>query len=189
MNTRHLLSLGIALCLAFTACKKDEPEDPIIPNEEELITTLTYTLEPNGGGTNVVLNFQDLDGDGGDAPIISVSGPLTSGETYTGQLALLDESSTPIGDITEEVEEEAEDHQFFFFANGVDVTISYADTDANGNPIGLATQLVTGAVSTGTLQITLRHEPDKTASGVSDGLISNAGGETDIEVIFDLEIQ
>jgi hypothetical protein len=189
MNTRLLLGLGIAVCLAMTSCKKDEPEDPIIPNEEELITTLSYTLEPINGGTNVVLTFQDLDGDGGDAPLISVSGPLTSGDTYVGQLTLLDETSTPVGDISEEVEEEAEEHQFFFAVDGVDASVSYSDSDADGNPIGLSSQLVAGAASTGTLQITLRHEPDKNAAGVSDGLITNAGGETDIEVSFDIEIQ
>jgi hypothetical protein len=189
MNTRLFLGLGIAVCLAITSCKKDEPDDPIIPNQEELITTLTYTLEPSSGGTNIVLNFQDLDGDGGDPPIISVSGPLASGETYNGQLTVLDESSTPVDDITVEVEEESEDHQFFFLAEVVDVTVSYSDSDADGNPIGISSQLVAGAASSGTLQITLRHEPDKNAAGVSDGSITNAGGETDIEVSFDIDVQ
>ncbi|HBK71516.1 MAG TPA: type 1 periplasmic binding fold superfamily protein, partial [Flavobacteriaceae bacterium] len=35
----------------------------------------------------------------------------------------------------------------------------------------------------------LRHEPNKSASGVSDGDITNAGGETDIEVIFNITVQ
>jgi len=37
--------------------------------------------------------------------------------------------------------------------------------------------------------ITLRHEPAKDATGVSDGDITNAGGETDISVNFPVEIQ
>jgi hypothetical protein len=189
MITRLLIGVGLSLCLALTSCKKDEPEDPIIPNEEELITTLTYTLEPLSGGANIVMRFQDLDGDGGDAPIITVSGPLASGETYSGQLSLLNETTTPVGDISAEIEEEAPAHQFFFLVAGVDVTISYADSDADGNPIGLSSQLVADAASIGTLQITLKHEPDKNGAGVSDGSIDNAGGETDIEVSFEVEVQ
>ena len=34
----------------------------------------------------------------------------------------------------------------------------------------------------GQFTVTLRHEPDKSAQGVSAGDITNAGGETDIEV-------
>ena len=37
--------------------------------------------------------------------------------------------------------------------------------------------------------ITLRHEPAKTATGVSGGDITNAGGETDIEVVFDVTVE
>jgi hypothetical protein len=39
------------------------------------------------------------------------------------------------------------------------------------------------------LKITLRHEPNKKASGVVGGSITNAGGETDIEVSFDVEVK
>jgi len=40
----------------------------------------------------------------------------------------------------------------------------------------------------GGLRITLRHEPNKTAAGVQNGDITNAGGETDIEVTFTFEV-
>ena len=40
----------------------------------------------------------------------------------------------------------------------------------------------------GTITVILRHEPDKDASGVSNGDITNAGGETDIEVVFNVEV-
>ena len=51
------------------------------------------------------------------------------------------------------------------------------------------TTLTTGEAGTGTLSIILRHEPAKDASGVSDGQIANAGGETDIEVSFNITIE
>ena len=37
--------------------------------------------------------------------------------------------------------------------------------------------------------MTLRHEPAKDASGVAAGDITNAGGETDIEVTFDVTVE
>lgn len=173
--------------LAFSSCEK---EDPIIPNEEELITTVQLTLSPSGLGPDVVFEFQDLDGDGGTEPIITVPTSLIANHTYTGSITFLSEIETPAEDITAEVNDEAEDHQVFYqVSGGLNSTLTYTDTDANGNPVGLAIHLETGDASTGQLTITLRHEPDKSASGVSEGDIVNAGGETDIEVTFDVSIQ
>ena len=165
----------------FTNCNDD---DLPMENEEELITTLTYTLTPMSGGTPIIMSFRDIDGDGGDPPIISTQ-RLTSGVAYTGVLTLANESETPTEDITEEIEEEAEEHQFFFEIGGsIDMDITYADQDADGNPIGLTTELIAGDPGSGSLVITLRHEPDKSGMGVANGEIANAGGETDIEVSF-----
>lgn len=183
-----LLSIGIISLLFITSCKKDEPENPTIPNEEEVITTLIYTLTPDSSGAPVIFSFQDLDGDGGNAPVIT-EGTLSAGTTYNGSLQLLNELSNPVDDITIEIEAEAEDHQFFFPTTVSDINLSYNDLDSNGHPIGLATILATNGNNTGTLTIILRHEPNKSASGVSDGDITNAGGETDIEVTFNVEIK
>lgn len=187
-----LLALGVFSMLFITSCEKDEPEDPIIPNEEEVITTLNFTLTPDGGGTPVVLSFQDLDGDGGNAPTIS-EGTLDNNTIYNGSLELLNELEDPAEDITLEVAEEELEHQFFYetlFPTELsDVNIAYNDLDEEGNPIGLSTVLTTGEMGSGTITVTLRHEPNKDAEGVSSGDIANAGGETDIEVTFNVEIQ
>jgi len=180
-----LFPIVFSFSLLFITCKKDDPE---IINEEELITTLTYTLTPTGGGTTVSLSFQDLDGDGGNAPIIT-GGMLAANQTYTGVVTLLNEAASPAENITEEIEEEDEDHQFFFQSTLSDVNIEYNDQDANRNPVGLNTTLTTGAAASGTIGIILRHEPDKAAAGVSDGNIENAGGETDIEITFPIDVQ
>jgi hypothetical protein len=189
MRTYKLLLLGAFFASLFSACKKDEEQPPVLPNEEELITTLTYTLTPVGGGTPVVFSFQDEDGDGGNSPIL-IEGILSANMDYTGALTLLNESEDPADNITLEVQEEGADHQLFYqIESPLDLDISYADTDANGKPIGLSTLVSTGAASSGNLTITLRHEPDKNAAGVSSGDIANAGGETDIEVTFIVEIE
>lgn len=181
-----VISGFLFVALLSFSCEKD---DPVIPHEEELITTLNYQLVPQGGGDTVVLSFKDIDGEGGNAAVVT-GGVLKANTTYDGSLSLLNESESPAESITEEIEEEDDEHQFFFEkAGGLDVDISYADADADGNPVGLSTTLVTGAASSGTLVITLKHEPSKSASGVSDGLIANAGGETDIEVSFNVEVE
>lgn len=178
-------ALPLIAIISLTSCEKDEPD---IPNEEELITTLVYTLTPQGGGAAVEFRFTDLDGDGGDAPVI-VNGTLAANTTYNGAITLLNEAETPAEDMTAEVEEEDEEHQLFFQVATANAAVAYADADGEGNPIGLASTLTTGDASIGTLKITLRHEPDKMASGVASGDIVNAGGETDIEVTFDVTVQ
>lgn len=188
MTIKYKIALTVvsATMLLLGSCKK---EDPIIPNEEEIITSLIYTLSPEAGGDAVKLTFRDLDGDGGNPPTI-IGGVLDANTNYIGSLELLNETETATGNIAAEVLEEAEDHQFFFTVNGaLEFEVSYDDQDANGNPIGLSTKASTSGNSSGSLTIILRHEPNKSAAGVSDGNITNAGGETDIEVTFDIVIQ
>lgn len=184
-NSKYILGLLFILGITFTACDKD---DPVIPEEPELITTLNYYLTPVDGGESIIMSFQDLDGDGGNAPIIT-SATLASNQMYNGRLELLNEVDSPAEDITEEIAEEDEDHQFFFQTDISDLSINYSDEDDNGNPVGLSTTLSTGAAGAGTITITLRHEPSKSEAGVSNGIITNAGGETDIEVTFSVNVE
>ena len=169
--------------LFFTACSDDDDTpDPV--NEEEVITTMTITLD--GGGTTITLRTRDLDGDGPDAPVVTVSGNLAAGTTYEGSIEVLNETESPAEDITEEVEEEDDEHQFFYIVGGgLDATTEYGNFDGDGNPLGTEFTLTTGAASTGTLAITLRHEPKKP----NDGTLGDAGGETDITETFNLTIE
>jgi hypothetical protein len=191
MNSKNLYWLGLALCvtLALSSCKKDEVSDPVIPNEEEVITTLNFTLSPVGGGTDIFMSFQDIDGDGPQVPEISVSDSLSANTEYTGSVLLLNETVTPADTINTEVLAEAEEHQFFYTIQGADMTVAYSDSDADGNPIGLSVLVETGSPSQGAITVVLRHEPDKTGAGVVAGDIANAGGETDIEATFDVVIE
>jgi hypothetical protein len=184
-NTLILYLSIIALGMSFSSCEKD---DPIIPNEEELITSLRYTLIASSSGTEVELSFVDLDGDGGNEPLIN-GATLDANETYSGSLELLNESISPAERITTEIKNEAVDHQFFFQSTVNGLTISYNDQDDEGNPLGLETTLNSGNAANGTLTIILRHKPNKSGSGVSDGNISEAGGETDIEVTFPINVE
>jgi len=183
---KHLKLTSFAL-LVFTlfSCSNDDNPAPV--NEEEVITTIKVTLV-NGGNT-ITLQSQDLDGDGPNAPVVTVSGDLAASTTYLGSVKFLNELENPAENITAEVEEEGVDHQIFYQLTNSLGTITYDDVDDNGNPIGLEFTLVTGSAGSGILTLTLRHEPNKEASGVSDGDITNAGGSTDAQVTFNVTIQ
>ena len=173
----------LASTLIFASCSDDDDNTPDAVNDEEVITTLTVTLE--SGSDTVVMQYQDLDGDGPDAATVTVSGSLNANTTYDGSIVLLNETEDPAENITEEVEEEDLDHQFFYtVGSGLDVDAEYGDADSEGNPLGINFILNTGVASSGGLTFTLRHEPNKPNTG-----LENAGGETDIEVTFDVTVE
>ncbi len=178
-------SVAMIIILIQISCKQD---DPVIPNEEELITTMKYTLTPSDGGDPFVFSFSDTDGEGGNPPTITTDN-LPGDTQFSGSIVLLNESEDPVEDITVEVKEEGDEHQFFFQVSEADLEIGYGDQDDNGLPIGLVSSVKTGAAGQGELTITLRHNPNKSAPGVAEGNISNAGGETDIEVVFPIIIE
>ena len=104
---------------AFASCNNDDDMEP--DNEEEVITTLTYTLSSTDGQV-AILSFQDLDGDGGAAGTITTS-ELAANTTYTGIMTLLNETESPAENITEEIAEEDDEHQFFFAVSGANLSL------------------------------------------------------------------
>jgi hypothetical protein len=119
---------------------------------------------------------------------LNVSGNFDPNTTYSGTLKILNETESPAEDITLEIIEEDEDHQFFFsFSNDI-ATTTYSDEDSNGNPVGVKFSLLTGTAGSGSFTITLRHEPNKSAENVVSGDITNAGGATDVQVTFDISV-
>jgi hypothetical protein len=198
MNYPHTFfrfSLCMLMVAGLAACKKEKPVPPAggggtpPPNEQELITTVLLVFESLDGTQTSTFSWRDLDGDGGNPPVIETE-PLLAGTAYRMHVQVLDESNPDaVEDITEEIAAEDEEHQFFFIVAGAEATFSYGDADANGNPVGLETLWSTGAASAGTLRVVLRHELNKDAPGVSDGDITNAGGDTDVDVTFPLVVQ
>lgn len=172
--------------IGLTACKKDkkkEVDNPPPVNEEELITTFQIAFtDANGVQPNVTATFRDLDGPGGNAPVTFDTIRLHSATTYNAQITLLNESVTPAENISDEVLEEAVDH-LFCFGPGAGLNLTIVRTDSDGtHEIGLQSQWITGAVSTGETLIRLKHQP-----GVKDGTCDP--GDTDIELNFRTEIQ
>lgn len=193
LSKTYLLSL-LFFGLIMSSCGGDD-DDPVVPptpvNEEELITTMQVTFTPVSGTPVRTFNFTDLDGEGGNSPVITTE-PLDSGTTYAVKITLLNEQENPAENITTEVKDEGDEHQFFLRYQSSDasnIQFSYTDMDVNGQPIGIESTAMTAGSGNGTLTITLRHEPIKSAAGVVGGDITNAGGETDIEVVFPVTVQ
>ena len=183
MKTMKTGAFYALLTLAMLGCSDDDTTPEII-NEDELITTVILTLTPDSGD-QVVLTTIDLDGDGPDEPVTTVVGSFSENTQYQGAVQFLNETEDPAEDITQEVIEEADEHQVFYtVGEGLNITTTYLDSDSNGNPLGVSITLETGEASSGSLTVTLRHEPVKP----NDGLES-AGGETDISTSFDVSIQ
>jgi hypothetical protein len=179
-TTRNFLAL-LTVGLLTLSCSDDD-DNPIAVDEEEVITTMTISLTE--GSNTVTLETRDLDGDGPDDPVITVEN-LAANTTYTGAIVLLNETESPVENKTSEIAEEDDEHQFFFDVSGAVTSVVYNDADGNGNPLGLSFTLTTGDAGTGTLRVTLRHEPKKP----NDGSLADAGGETDIAQSFTVVVE
>src|SRR5690606_33537528 len=80
--------------------------------EQELISRVTLTFTPAGGGSAIVAYIDDPDGAGPQPPSAQVGDlSFTSGVTYTGQVQFLNRLVTPAEDITAEVVEESDEHR------------------------------------------------------------------------------
>ena len=191
----------------FIAACGDDVANPQNENEQEVITTVTLSFTPTNGGTAIEASFDDPDGEGGAAPTTDAI-TLTAGSTYTVTLQFLNKLEDPPEDITEEIEEENDQHQIFFTGGAVDspattnsnaiLEQSYTDMDAYGLPVGLTNTIVARSVGTATLTVTLRHLPPidgnrvkvaSLASEVASGGIGSIAGETDATVDFDVTVQ
>lgn len=184
MKTLKLLALLFVSSLVILSCSNDDDHDDH-DHEHELITTVIYTLTNNANGADVVtLTFTDLDGEGGAPGEYDISGPLTASANYSGTIQLLNEAENPAENVTLEVEEEGDEHEFFY-TNTAGLTITKTDVDDDGNPLGIETTVATGAAANGTITVILKHEPTKPNDGTANG----AGGGTDVEVSYSVAVQ
>jgi len=182
-SIKYLMLLALTAGLVvFSSCNKDDDDDNTPENEQELITTVTLTFVDQNNVSSVFKAF-DLDGPGGDDPVIPEV-ILQDNETFQLFVAFLDESDPDnVEDITEEVEEESNEHLVCFEATEFSIPPLPQDTDDNGDPLGLVSSLTTGDVGTGSLRVILRHEPDKSIANPC------TSGETDADVTFPVRFQ
>jgi len=186
-NVNSLFLFGAIVASLFAFGCSDDPASPNPPaNESETITTVRIRLAQTDDTTRVFqAQWRDLDGEGGNAPVISGFSSLPSNKTFSGSVGVLDETKSPIKDITKEIEKEDEEHQFFYIVSGATLTFQYTDADSAGNPIGLKTTVTTAAASSGTLRVVLKHRATKNNTiGVP-----STDGETDFDIVLPVTVQ
>jgi hypothetical protein len=175
-------AMSILTAVTFSACNNKE-------DEGELITTVKLSLSVTGG-TPMVHTWQDLDGAGGNAPLLPDTiklGQITpGGDAYVGTLEFWNEQNGNKEDITLEVKNEAHDHFVCYDISSLSLppaglSISATDKDKNNLPIGLSTEWKPMGKDFGVVVVRLKHQP-----GTKNGTC--AVGDTDVEVTFPYKI-
>ena len=181
--TKKILILNLLLSLFLLNCK---PKDIEAEDENELITTVKLNFAT--GGTTQTFIFSDPDGDGGKAPVKFETVNLKSNTTYTMTIELLDESKTPIINISNEVSTERDEHLFIYTPSTANLlTYTYGDKDSRNLNVGLTGSVKTGAMATGKLKVQLRHQPPINGKATKDGTVTP--GSDDVNLDFNVTIQ
>lgn len=190
MFTRSFIRPGLALLVVFaltlTACDSTDPgEDGA--GEEEVISNVTLTLENQADNSTVTAEAVF---DEGGVKQSADTLRLAAGATYDGAITLRNRFDNE--DITAEIEDEREEHQFFYellgdLANAMSITIT--DADANGLPVGLAFTVNVAPVPaerTGDVRVVLGHYDERAKqAGETIGDIP----ETDIDFTYPVSIE
>ena len=185
MQIKKMLAMFLMLTTVLVSCKKDAHEH----NDEEVITTLRLTFAPVGGGTNLVYQYDDADGPGGNQPTKEEI-VLQPNKSYNVSLQLLNKTVNPAEDKTNEIKQEGTSHRFYYEpAAGSNITVSGLDNDANGVALGLTSNWVSGAAATGKIKITLRHYGGNPPSKAATDPVNSNKSSTDLEVEFNTKIQ
>ncbi len=160
-----LFVMAVSISLLFHGCSKDEKTvSPPLPGNEFLTSVrlvVTNTNDPSDvqiatvTDTTLVANPPD-----------SINHPalnLKANSTYSVSVLFLDETKKPAGNVTDDIYARRNYHLICFdIAGGANLAVARTDMDTNtpSLPIGLQDKFTTGAASSGTLNVQLRHQPN-----------------------------
>ena len=198
------------LSILWASCGKEKNVSPPVPGNEFLTTVMLVAVnEANPSEIDTAI-WLDLTPDDPNPPDTSKAIlNLHANSVYDVRVLFLDQTQTPVGDITAELKERQNYHLLFFqptpvsaadTATGVNytaipgtvpspagpylnMTIVRTDLDANVPPlpIGLTDKITTGAISSGHLEVVLRHQPN-----AKNG--TYAPGSSDADVTYRVNI-
>jgi len=182
-NQIYIALLNLLITALFSVSCKDEEVDA--KEENELITTVKLNF--TSGGTTQSFKYSDPDGDGGKAPTIDAIS-LKPNTTYTLTIEVLDESKMPVGNITDEIKKESDEHLFVYTPTPSSLlTYVYGDKDSNNFGIGITGSTKTNTAGTGKLKVQLRHQPPINGKASKDG--TPTPGSDDINIDFNVTVQ
>ncbi len=186
MNNKFKLGLiaATAIVMSMSACKKDKevPE----PEENELITKVSLKFTNTANASDIAtVTWSDPDGEGGTAPTIGTLN-LKANTNYTFEVSeVLNETASDPDErnVLNEITETSDEHLWVYTPTaGLNLTLVRTDKDKNNFVIGIKGTGAAGAISTGSLQVVLRHQP-----GVKNG--TDAPGSTDFSAAIPVSIK
>ncbi len=180
---KNVTILLLAFLFVFASCSKEDVEPS---DDNELITTVRLSFKSPSGVVKMFY-WRDKQGDGVMDSVDPIL--LNKNMVYEMSISLLDETKSPVFDISEEIEEEADVHMFVYKVSPTGlVSLQIKDLDKNGLPVGLKADVRSQYVpGNGTFQVILKHQPPVNGKAAKSG--DEEGGSTDVEVSFPLTIQ
>lgn len=171
---------ALILFVLFTvlACEEDKI---IVPHQNETINKILLNCTSLDSTESVNLEY----------PLAKeITQPkLSANTTYTTRLYTYNVLADTIHDVTPQIALKKEANQFFYVSKSPSISIIYKDMDANEQPVGLETTLITTNPIQTQIEIELIHHPVKS---VEDNTIENAsavGGTSDFKFELDLTIE
>ena len=190
----HPLVRNIAIVLTagcmLASCTKQH-NDPPLPDEPELITTVRVKAVDAMDPKDVRYFSYKVDNGfhgTGEATFHVDTIRLKAGTFYSIELSVLDETKSPVKDVTPEIIEEKNSHLFYYQSTpslgAGSITVSGRDVDHNGQDFARTCKWETNAKGRGVMEIQLIHGPrDKEGADRND-----IAGSTDAETIFPVEL-
>lgn len=183
--TRILVGAGLFLLISNGCSKEEKTVSPPLPGNEFLTTVRLIVGNANDASDVHVVSITDTTIIA--HPADSINNPnltLKANSTYNVQVLFLDETTKPVGNITADIYDRRNYHLVCFVTSGENLTTTRTDLDTNTPPlqIGLQDKFVTGAASTGTLNVQLRHQPNAKNGDC-------APGSSDADVTYNVTIQ
>jgi len=173
------IALLATILIFATSCEKEHDED-YKHDEGELITKVMLNLvnDSNVNDSQIAV-WSDMDGIGGNDPIIPDTLRLKLNDSYHGYLRFYTTHDNHYEDITSEIIDEANDHLICYTPNTlaqvVTMQIERLDKDQNDLELGLETFWKGIMQDEGSIIVSLKHQPN-----IKTG--DCALGETDVEI-------
>ncbi len=185
---KHINKLSIKsvvfamLAFNFSACT-DHNHDDDHQNEEETINKIELTLTPDTLGLPPqTVVWSDLDGDGGNPPILPDTLRLGPTIPYKAELIFKYVHNGIEHSVNTEIRKEADEHLICFspiqLIQVVIMEITRTDKDNMGKELGLTSIWKALIPEKGAVRVSLKHQPNGIKNGNCDL------GETDAEIDF-----
>ncbi len=179
---------SISILFGMNGCKKDEQVvSPPLPGNE-LITTVKLQFISSDQADTIQAVWRDLTPNDINPPDTSAAViSLRANKSYQAEIAFWDETKSPAVDLTPEIKQRGNYHRIFYFSSsllGNNLVFIINDFDTNSPPLalGISSTCTTHDVSSGFLNVILKHQPN-----VKDGTF--APGSIDLDVNFQVSIQ